>query len=103
MLGSALILLAAIATGSSGQSGRVQPESAGKLLLDQSAYWRYHVQFGMDRIAPDLLGAAGEKVLGGKGMARLERMVKRWRRPPFAPKAGQKALGGLDWRDDAPF
>jgi len=75
------------------------------LVLDESAYLRYYVQFGMDRLDPEALKRDGEKVLGQKGLARLERMVRRWQRPPFAPAASPASAdrAGLDWRDNAPF
>jgi len=83
--------------------GAVADEPAGTLVLDESAYWRYQVRFGIDRLDAAALKAEGEKVLGRAGLTRLEKAVKRWSRPPFVEPGRQKDFRGADWRDDAPF
>jgi len=63
----------------------------GKLVLDESAYWRYYIQFGVDRLCPQALRREGEKVLGEAGMKLLSRQARRSGRVP----------AGEDWRDHA--
>ena len=86
-----------------GAAAGVADEPAGTLVLDESAYWRYHVRFGIDRIDARALKAEGEKTLGRAGLTRLEKAVKRWSRPPFVEPGQAKDFRDADWRDDAPF
>ena len=37
-----------------GQAPAAAAGGTSTLILDESAYWRYHVQFGIDRISPEL-------------------------------------------------
>jgi len=99
------VILAAVlmAAPVAGAQGPPKPSPAGQLILDEGAYWRHYVEFGLDRIDGKLLKADGEKVLGEKGMARLERMVRRWSGPPFVTAAEAGRLARSDWRDDPPF
>ena len=49
------------------------------LVLNESAYCRSYIQFGMDRVSPHLLKAEGAKVLGSRYLWGLKRSVKkRW-------------------------
>ncbi len=99
----ASILLALTPALAWGQALAAPAGGTGTLILDESAYWRYHVQFGIDRISPELLRSEGKQVLGEKGLARLEQMVRRWRRPPFVPASRPAEGAGSTWQDDAPF
>ena len=73
----------------------------GTLVLDESAYWRYYVQFGIDRLTPDALQKEGPALFGKRGMARLKQQVKRWHSPPYAERAID--LSKVDWRGHAVF
>ena len=64
----------------------------GKLILDESAYWHYYVQFGLDRLDPAALRFEGEQILGKTGMQVLKKRCKRNLTGSPAP---------VDWRDDA--
>jgi len=75
--------------------------AAGKLILDESAYWRYYVRFGPDRIDPGALRAEGEKLLGQAGMKRLRTRVKRYLGPPYVTAAEAAKFNDADWRDHA--
>jgi len=70
------------------------PES--RLVLDESAYWRSHVEFGIDRIDSGALKATGEEVLGERNLRLLERKVKGYLKH-LSPEA--RAEFPEDWRD----
>ena len=84
----------------------VQPARAedpgGERVLDERAYWRYYIQFGMDRFDTDALIREGENTLGETGWARLRNRVQRWGRPPFVDKGQEKDFTQVDWRVNAP-
>ena len=62
-----------------------QTKTVGKLILDESGYFRQYIQFSPDMLDPGALKADGEKVLGAE-YAPLEKLGK--------------ALGaGKDWAD----
>ena len=69
-------LLLTLASASAGAGGTSTSPAAGTLILDESAYCRAHVQFGMDRLSPAGLRADGEKVLGKRAMDALKRDVR---------------------------
>ncbi len=71
------------------------------LVLDESAYWRLHVQFGPDRLDAAALKAEGEKLLGAEGVKRLRGKVERYNKAPFAPPGQEIDLTKADWRDHA--
>ena len=67
----------------------------GRLILDENAYCRAYYQFGWDRIDPVSLKRDGERLLGKRGMDRLESSVKKC-------LADRKIdWSGTDWRDHA--
>ena len=69
--------------------------AAEHVVLDETAYCRAHVAFGIDRIHPALLKANGEHLLGKRGLARLKRSVQarfRHKGKPWDEKT---------WMDDA--
>ena len=84
----------------------VQPvlaeDPGGGRVLDERAYWRYYIQFGMDRFDTDALLRDGEEVLGEKGWERLKNRVLRWGRPPFVNEGQKKDFTQVDWRVNAP-
>ncbi len=68
---------------------------AGRLILDETSYNRAYVQFGLDRICPELLRREGEKLLGKKRLGLLKREVQRiW-------KLRKKPWDEAAWMDDA--
>lgn len=63
-------------------------EEAGKLVLDESAYWRFYLVPGQDFVSGKLMKEAGTKLISSRTMKRLEKRVK-------------KQNPGRDWsRDD---
>ena len=50
--------------------------AAETLILDETAYCRAHIEFGIDRIHPGLLRTDGEKLLGKRGLWRLKKSVQ---------------------------
>lgn len=71
----------------------------GKLILDERAYWRTYVEFGIDRISPELLKTQAEAILGKSTLKRLPGSAKRWLRPPFGEKLKAANINTKDWRD----
>ena len=57
---------------SASAAGGDRPPGRGDLVLDESAYWRYHVRFGVDRLDSAALKAEGEKEMT---------LYVRWDRP----------------------
>ena len=72
---------------------------AASLVLDETAYCRAYVQFGMDRISPTALKAEGERILGQGGMGRLKADVYRWRRSQGKAVAPGKPPDDAEWTD----
>jgi hypothetical protein len=70
-------------------------QDKGKLILDENAYWRYCVQFGIDILNREAVDRDGETALGKRGMKALENKVKNWK----------KILGrdNEDWKENAPM
>jgi len=68
---------------------------AETLVLDESAYCRSYIQFGIDRIHPALLKAQGAKLLGKRGLWRLKKQVQ----ARFRHKGRKWDEAG--WMDDA--
>ena len=80
------------------QAGDAGNGKDGRLILDESAYFRYYIEFGRDRFDSASLKTEGAKLLGDKGLERLEKKVKRYFAPPFAENA--KDWNASDWRDE---
>ena len=76
-------------------------DEAGKLILDEGAYWRYLVCFGPDSLDAAALKAEGEKLLDAEARKRLEGKVKRYWQPPFVTADEARNFDDADWRDHA--
>ncbi len=86
---AAVALLHALAPAGAGGA------EAGTLVLDESAYCRAHIEFGIDRIDAALLKSMGEKLLGARGLRGLKAQVRR-RWGHLGRKWDEKA-----WMDEA--
>lgn len=95
-----LCLFVCCAVAWAGSAGR----DSGTLILDESAYCRTYYQFGVQRIAPKVLKAEGEKVLGAALLGKLSKQVrKHWRprtRAPWTHGRGNERIGATTsrWR-----
>jgi hypothetical protein len=63
----------------------------GQLVLDETAYWRYHLTCRPVRVCPEQMKAGGEKLLSKRMVLRLKRAAAR--RPA-------QAAGGSDWTEN---
>lgn len=93
------VLLGGVAVAGEAAAGPSRP--AGGLILDESCYWRYYVQFGPDLLDAGALKAEGQKLLRASGMKRLETKVRRYWRPPFVRPDQVRDFADADWRDHA--
>jgi len=91
----------ALAAGPIAAGGETASATGGTLVLDENAYWRYYVRFGVDRLDAKVLKDEADQLLGRRNLGRLAKTVRRWSAPPYAEKATD--FSKVDWRDHAPF
>ncbi len=89
---AALVLCPALTRGA-------EDAGAGVLVLDESTDWRCYMQFERDRIDARTLKADGEKIVGDKALARLEKSVKN----VFSLAGIEKDWTQTDWKEEACF
>ena len=91
----------ALALGLSALAAEETPRAAGTLILDESCYWRYYIEFAPERIDSAALKADGEKILGKPMLDRLEKQTKVYFKPPYVGKDVTRDWSKTDWRDEA--
>ena len=82
--------------------GAARAGEPGRLVLDETAYWRYYVEFAPDRLDTATLKAEGGK-LPGRDLKAVEKGVKRYFAPPFAQPGQARDWTRADWRDEPLF
>ena len=91
VLGVAVVVLCAFF---SAPAWAEDAKAPGKLILNEGAYWRHYIRFGLDRLDGAALKTDGEKLLSAEGLTQTAKKAVKYAAAQAVPPA-------TDWRDNA--